>query len=150
MDAVRFETFLKKCEKAGLKAKECSPYHWQVFGGKFLVNYFNGRRGRTVYVGQTTHGIPGSDEIAIRCAKELPKVECDDRKPFGYKKFKKRMFKKSNICYLCLRSMTFEEASVDHVIPLSKGGLNHHNNYRLAHERCNQQKGNNDHPTIEH
>lgn len=31
--------------------------------------------------------------------------------------------------------------SVDHIIPKSKGGIDHLDNYQLAHEACNQRKG---------
>lgn len=34
--------------------------------------------------------------------------------------------------------------SVDHVIPLSKGGTHTWDNVKLAHKRCNSKKGNKD------
>lgn len=49
--------------------------------------------------------------------------------------------KYGNVCYLCeepfekMRDITF-----DHHIPLSKGGIDTLDNYRLAHLHCNQLK----------
>lgn len=57
-------------------------------------------------------------------------------------------------CYLCGRKCNFEDytvkdgafivgdwyPSIDHVIPLTKGGLHSWNNVMLAHHRCNSEK----------
>lgn len=34
------------------------------------------------------------------------------------------------------------DMTIDHVTPLSKGGADDTTNYRLAHSRCNAEKGN--------
>lgn len=47
-----------------------------------------------------------------------------------------------DICYLCQQSMTYRQATIDHVIPLSKGGADDISNYKLTHPRCNLEKGN--------
>lgn len=46
------------------------------------------------------------------------------------------------ICQLCQEPCTLEDASIDHVIPLSKGGPHTYANITLAHKRCNSRKGN--------
>jgi 5-methylcytosine-specific restriction endonuclease McrA len=60
------------------------------------------------------------------------------------------------ICYLCLlRGRTVQEATIDltlkhphpmsftrdHIVPRSRGGNDHINNQRPAHNLCNQQRG---------
>lgn len=44
------------------------------------------------------------------------------------------------ICRLCGLSCPLEEATIDHVIPVSKGGTNDIENLVTAHERCNHKK----------
>jgi len=46
------------------------------------------------------------------------------------------------ICYLCGREMKKGDMTIDHVIPLSKGGFDGMINYKLTHELCNLEKGN--------
>lgn len=50
-----------------------------------------------------------------------------------------------NNCKLCGKKFkSFEETTIDHIIPKSKGGLNHITNYQLSHLKCNAKKGNGD------
>lgn len=46
------------------------------------------------------------------------------------------------ICTLCHMKVVRSAASIDHVIPLSKGGEHSYRNCVLAHRRCNSSKGN--------
>ena len=51
--------------------------------------------------------------------------------------------KYGNICYICEEAFrSIKEITFDHYIPLSKGGFDVLENYRLAHSSCNQLKGN--------
>lgn len=43
-------------------------------------------------------------------------------------------------CYLCTHLMPYNDMTIDHVIPLAKGGLDVMANYKLAHELCNLEK----------
>lgn len=51
-----------------------------------------------------------------------------------------------DLCYLCGKPFTksgpddWEDYTIDHVIPRSRGGLDHIDNYKLAHFPCNQEK----------
>ena len=44
-------------------------------------------------------------------------------------------------CYLCNKPIAFGEDSVDHAIPLSRGGNNDYDNLKIAHLVCNKRKG---------
>lgn len=45
-------------------------------------------------------------------------------------------------CSLCKEPMPYKKASIDHVIPRSRGGNNSLDNLKLAHRDCNSRKGN--------
>jgi len=50
--------------------------------------------------------------------------------------------KKANgICYLCGWIVLPEEMSIDHVIPLSRGGAHSQDNLEMTHKNCNSSKG---------
>jgi 5-methylcytosine-specific restriction endonuclease McrA len=51
------------------------------------------------------------------------------------------------VCSLCHRPVALADASVDHVVPQSKGGTSALDNLALAHRRCNYSKGNRVVPT---
>jgi len=45
-------------------------------------------------------------------------------------------------CYICLKPiLSMKDITFDHIIPVSKGGLDEIDNYGLAHHDCNQMKG---------
>ncbi len=46
-------------------------------------------------------------------------------------------------CYLCLKAIPFGKDSLDHNIPISRGGSNDYANLGVAHFVCNSKKGNN-------
>ena len=45
-------------------------------------------------------------------------------------------------CYLCLKPIRFGNDSLEHKIPVSRGGTNNYDNLAIAHKRCNSKKGN--------
>lgn len=62
-----------------------------------------------------------------------------------YRKNRAIVLKESTVCHLC----GFDGSdSVDHVIPVSKGGTDDIENLRPAHLDCNRKKYNKDHADI--
>lgn len=52
---------------------------------------------------------------------------------------------KGNICALCGKPIeNMKDCTIDHIRPISKGGLTTVDNCRLAHRKCNQDRGNGD------
>lgn len=44
-------------------------------------------------------------------------------------------------CGICGERISLAEVTIDHIIPLSKGGLHSYANCQPSHERCNLDKG---------
>jgi len=112
--------------------------------GKLLVNYYPESKKKTAYVAGTVGAKKFiSFDDAIRMANEIP-MKFPDRKAErkkSYKGSKNKLLAKKPFCHWCNEKLTKETATLDHVIPLAKGGLNNMNNYVLACEPCNQKRG---------
>lgn len=61
-------------------------------------------------------------------------------------RFKKRLFRFSKFirCNFCKTSLSYDEATVDHVVPKSLGGADHWTNFGIACRACNSTRGNKD------
>ena len=56
---------------------------------------------------------------------------------------KEEVYKKSGgVCEICGKPLSKLNYTVDHIIPLSRGGTNEMSNLRAVHKTCNQIKGN--------
>jgi len=44
-------------------------------------------------------------------------------------------------CIICGKPITFSDDSLEHNIPISRGGKNHYNNLSVSHLKCNHRKG---------
>lgn len=62
---------------------------------------------------------------------------------FHSRSAKKHLLRQSNICALCNEPIVnMKDATIDHKVPVSQGGQDNLQNLQLAHDRCNQKKGN--------
>jgi 5-methylcytosine-specific restriction endonuclease McrA len=63
-----------------------------------------------------------------------------------WRRWKRELFKtKVTIpCFYCNKALSQKEASVDHIIPKSKGGPNDPSNYLISCRKCNSDRGNTD------
>lgn len=64
-------------------------------------------------------------------------------RPWRYWKVEQYNTKVVIPCYYCNVFLSKQEATVDHVVPKSLGGLNHPSNYVISCKPCNDNKGNN-------
>ncbi len=44
-------------------------------------------------------------------------------------------------CFCCGKHVTWTDASLEHVIPLARGGRDVLGNYAISHEKCNNRRG---------
>ena len=120
--------------------------HYQVRGGALLVNWYPFSAKQTAYVSATKKGVQNaSPEQVIGLATTAPDVQAEkvERNAGRAKRAKLRMLKKSPFCHWCGAELTRETATLEHIIPLKRGGLDHHNNMTLACDTCNQKRGHN-------
>ena len=144
---IAFSRFQKIAEANGLKAKQCSAHHFQIIGGALIVNYYPNSKKHTVYVNGAVDGkshVSLDEAINIASGTSKKKVSTTkDKRKKSYKALKRKMYDKDNKCCWCHIEMTYQEATIEHEIPLDKGGSNREDNLALAHEQCNSEHGNN-------
>ena len=142
----------KKLEKlataAGLTVMERGAGHIQLTGGPFLVNYYPDSKRRSAYIAGTTKAAESNvtPERAVAMAFEKPRLAIKDDRRSSYKGARRRLYRKSRVCRWCGLLLVLEpnlpnSATLDHVIPLSLGGLDNSNNWVLACEPCNARRG---------
>lgn len=74
------------------------------------------------------------DTLGIK--KPTPRIKID-------KNIRNEVAKKTgNICPICGEPMTDKEMTLDHKVPLSRGGTNDPSNCQMVHEKCNKFKNN--------
>lgn len=67
---MNYQSFAAAVEAAGLEPRCCNEIHWQILGGKFVVNFYpHTKRGERFYVDRAQHGTCGPLERALRAAK---------------------------------------------------------------------------------
>lgn len=152
MDALRkrLETLAKD---RGLTVVDRGNGHLQITGGPLLVNYWPDSRRRSVYIAGMTeaakhHAMP---EQVIEFCFAVPKVQQYGKRDkrgssSRYKTARKRLYRQSTRCHWCGVGLTLlphleNSATLDHVIPLALGGLDNANNWVLACEKCNHDRG---------
>lgn len=146
----------KLAEAAGLTVLKCTEWHFQVHGGAVLVNWYPHSKKRSAYIAGTIAGVEfctAAEVIKLAQGKTLtdgvraPPMRSSKRRK-ALTNHKLRMMLKHPYCHWCGKRVFDPRvdgpcdpllvATVDHVIPRSKGGLDHSNNYVLACHGCNQ------------
>lgn len=143
---MQYERDLRSAAKQrGAQVADCGNGHFQI-RGRLLVNYYPSSKKRTAYVAGTTHGKTHvSPTEAVAMAFDAPPIERGQKakRSKNTKKARARIIARNGPnCHWCQAMLTLETSTLDHVIPISRGGLNNPNNMVLACEPCNKGRGN--------
>ncbi len=145
-----FSDFREACQDAGFTAVDCGRGHWRIVGSLVMVNWYPFSKKRTIYVNGTTASTSATGGIreAIQAAEgHLPTMQVGStptkRKGATWaRRVKDQWFKRGKVvCHVCRRELTRNTCTIDHNIPLTRGGSNLPDNRRPACEGCNQDKG---------
>lgn len=147
------ETELRDAAAArGASVNALANGHFQI-RGKLLVNYYPFAKKRTAYIAATTQGIRHATVAqAVSLAFEVPAMAEPHRKDerggkARYARWRKRMWRLGfRDCHWCHVRMNqtpnhLQQMTVDHVIPLARGGLDNSNNWVPACLKCNGERG---------
>lgn len=133
-------------EAEGLEVVRVSEVggHYQIKGGPMLVNWYPFSANQTAYVKSTKKGIKhATPEQVVKMALSAPDVQAEKvtRNSGKAKRAKQRLLKTKPFCHWCSTPLTAETATLEHIVPLKRGGLDHHNNMTLACKKCNEGRG---------
>jgi 5-methylcytosine-specific restriction endonuclease McrA len=113
--------------------------------GKVTSNYYPSSS--KIYITKTTKGFVGTEAEAEHYAdvpEDIPEgaIPLSERKN-SYASLRNRLYKngKTN-CHICGEYVEKCDASIEHIIPLSKGGSNLLDNLSISHRKCNELRGN--------
>lgn len=130
-------------EKKEIEVVERANGHYQL-KGPLLVNYYPLSAKKTAYIAGTTGGKKGVDPVeAVAMCFKAPKLSGrKDKRSSNSKRKRERLFAKGiKNCHWCGIPITVENSTLEHIIPLHRGGLDNANNRTLACEKCNNERG---------
>ncbi len=135
---------IELAKKYNVQIKEHPNGHFHI-RGKLLVNYWPDSKNRTVYIAGTKYGFNNmSPEMAVEMSTREPykqRLKVKRKKQGFYWHIKKELFKKIKNCHWCNVPLTKETVTLEHIIPLKRGGLDNRNNMTLACWSCNKKRG---------
>jgi len=146
-----FAEFERMARSRGLVAYDHGGGHWKVIGPNTVSFYPATKRGSVLYVAGTTRGRRGSAHEAIDAAVSAPPIASVAHKDHRHghaRNQKRRLLRIDPRCFWCRCPLDLETATIDHRIPLHRGGLDNANNRVLACRRCNEERGH-DMPELE-
>ena len=145
LQRITFERLAEAVHARGWKLTRCSATHWQIVNAPLLVNvYPDTAKGVRIYVAGTTAG-RGAKSIAdiLAAAETAPKFAPPSlrgkRRPRP--RLKMRLLAKYPYCRWCGVLLTIKTATIEHIVPLARGGLDNQNNKTLACATCNHARG---------
>lgn len=142
MSQNNLEAIQALCAAKGVPIEVKQNGHVQI-KGPLLVNYYPLSKSLTAYVAGTKQGAKGcTPEAALEMAFSPPKRIAEPvKRRKNNKHLRIRMLMKKPFCMWCNAPLTLETSTLEHIIPLARGGLDHSNNRGLACPKCNHDRG---------
>lgn len=134
-----FLEFARMAVAAGLAARMCCDTHWQLTGGRFTVNYYPTTS--RAYLNGYAKAVHAEPIDAIRYAESGVRPDRKAKRKTTYRGIKRRRLRSDARCYWCKCAIDESSATIDHLVPLSRGGSNASDNLVLACKPCNQRRG---------
>ncbi len=148
---MNFKMFQAMATVRGLTAVDCGNHHWRLVGGLVQVNWYPLSRRNTIYCNGTTGRTSFSGNAADAIGAALGEARtmapgAKKTKRMGAHRSRKIRLKwwaaQRRSCHWCReRFEEFRRMTLDHVVPLFRGGSNLEDNLVPACETCNRRRG---------
>jgi ribonuclease HI len=142
---------VKKDKEANINARiaKHTDYHFSIKGSVYNVNFYPTKK--TFYINGTNaidkkictyQTVEELIDIADGKKNFLNSLSFEKSKRKNFKQCKTQLFQSIKSCFWCNVELSLETATIEHKIPLSKGGSNRNDNLTLACFECNSQRKN--------
>lgn len=143
---MKIETKLKKLAvEKGVEYIDKGNGHIQLKGA-LMVNYYPNSKSKSAYIAGTKKASKQvTPEMAIDMCFTAPVAQAPIvKRRSNTRVTRAKMLKKGiTVCHWCKTPLTLDTSTIEHVIPLARGGLDNANNRTLACYDCNQDRGGN-------
>lgn len=139
-----FARFAQLARSEGCEPRDCGNGHWQV-RGVVTVNWWPASKRRSIFVSGSSEAVAAGDAaLAIEIAKLGPPMYRLEQRlsQRAARRERARLLKKDPHCRWCGCDLDAHTATLEHVVPLARGGTNRRENLAIACEVCNHARGN--------
>ena len=135
--------FVDACESEGLQAKQIGKWKWIIEGGPLTVIYYPmAKQNPMALVVGTTDVFKADVRKAVAATRKPPTCRGDKVARLNdYRGARAKLHKTQGGCFWCSTPLTMNTSTLDHRVPLARGGANRFSNYVLACTRCNRSRG---------
>lgn len=145
-EAAKLQELVEIGAEYGVEVEKKLGGEYVLRGRHLAVSYWPFLPRRPAYVLNTTREVPWVDSHgAVRMAISKPPIQRfmdkDKRRAGSYRSERKRLLEQDNRCYWCGKKLTLKKSTLEHKIPLARGGLDERSNWALACLPCNSRRG---------